>query len=120
LHRELGTLFTANFGSLINDFVDYLSLADYVCDVDRKVRQYLSTIGRRGGRKSRRQLDTATAREMVKVREARRAFRDFHAACFWSFNPEYSVTLKDVPWVAEQLMHHGGRAAWVIGARLCR
>ncbi|GEM_PF-962812 len=36
-------------------------------------RQYLAEIGRRGGTKSRRILDPATARRMVAIREARRA-----------------------------------------------
>lgn len=37
-----------------------------------KVTQYLSIIGRRGGRKSRRTLDADTARRMVRLRELRR------------------------------------------------
>ncbi len=57
---------------------------------------------------------------MVKVREARRAYREFHAACFWSNDPEYIVTLEDVPWVAERLMRFGGRRGWEKGAKLCR
>lgn len=57
---------------------------------------------------------------MVKVREARRAFRKFHTQCFWSFDPNYDVTPADVPWVAKQLMAYGGRAGWDIGAKLCR
>ena len=88
--------------------------------MDRHVLEYLSTIGRHGGRKSRRKLDAETARNMVKVREARRAFRDFHAECFWSYDPAYRVSSADVPWVAEQLMRNGGRQAWSVGARLCR
>ncbi|MBM3779190.1 MAG: hypothetical protein FJW23_13310 [Acidimicrobiia bacterium] len=88
--------------------------------MDVSVRAYLSGIGRRGGRKSRRRLDSGTAREMVRLREARRAFRRFHAQCFWSSDPDYRVTARDVPWVAEQLMKFGGRAGWERGARLCR
>jgi len=88
--------------------------------MDPTIRAYLSAIGRRGGRKSRRLLPTDTARDMVRLREARRAFRRFHTQCFWSSNPEYLVTLRDVPWVAEQLMKFGGRAGWEAGARLCR
>ena len=57
---------------------------------------------------------------MVRVREARKAFRDFHSSCFWSSDPDYVVTLDDVPWVAEKLMQHGGRAGWELGAKLCR
>ena len=88
--------------------------------MDASVRAYLAGIGRRGGRKSRRQLDPETARDMVRLREARRAFRRFYAQCFWSCDPEYLVTVRDVPWVAEQLMKFGGRAGWDLGARLCR
>lgn len=57
---------------------------------------------------------------MVRVREARRAFRRFHAQCFWSFDPKRTITSADVAWVAEQLMKNGGRDAWAVGARLCR
>jgi hypothetical protein len=84
------------------------------------VREYLRAIGRRGGLASRRTLSSATARDMVKLREARRAFRRFHALCFWSFDPSYELVQGDVPWVAKQLMTHGGRVGWEIGARLCR
>jgi hypothetical protein len=84
------------------------------------VRQYLRSIGRRGGLVSRRTLTESAARDMVKVREARRAYRRFHALCFWSFDPAYRITLSDVPWVAKQLMAHGGRSGWEIGAKLCR
>lgn len=88
--------------------------------MDAAVRAYLSEIGRRGGRKSRRRLDPETARDMVRLRDARRAYRRFHAQCFWSCDPDYAVTLDDVPWIAEQLMTFGGRAGWDLGARLCR
>jgi hypothetical protein len=57
---------------------------------------------------------------MVRLREARRAFRSFHAQCFWSSPRDYRVTPQDIPWVARQLMKHGGRDGWRIGARLCR
>ena len=85
-----------------------------------EVRRYLSTIGQRGGQKSRRALDRKTARDMVRVREARRAYRRFHTSCFWSFDPDYVVTLHDVPWVVAELRKHGGRAAWQTATRLCR
>jgi hypothetical protein len=57
---------------------------------------------------------------MVRVREARRAYRDFHTACFWSFDPSYVVGADDIEWVAERLMTYGGRAGWERGAKLCR
>jgi hypothetical protein len=57
---------------------------------------------------------------MVKVREARRAFRKFRTKCFWSYRSDLNIGPQDVAWVAEQLMKHGDREAWRIGARLCR
>jgi hypothetical protein len=84
------------------------------------VKKYLSTIGRRGGLKSRRTLDAATAREMVRVREARRAFRRFHTMCFWSYRPDLTITREDIVWVVDQLKKQGNRDAWNAGARLCR
>lgn len=87
--------------------------------MDEKTRAYLAKIGRRGGRKSRRTLDSKTARDMVRIREARRAFRRFHASCFWSSPPDFEIGLEDVPWVAETLMKHGNREAWRIGRSLC-
>ena len=86
----------------------------------KDIRDYLAEIGRRGGRKSRRTLDPDTARDMVRVREARRAFRRFRSLCFWYCRPDLKIGLSDVPWVAEQLMKNGDREAWKIGVRLCR
>jgi len=87
--------------------------------MESKVRAYLAEIGRRGGQKSRRTLDPETARSMVRVREARRMYRRFHARCFWSFNPDYRIGSSDVPWVVEQLRKHGGRDAWEAAEKLC-
>ena len=87
--------------------------------MEQRVKAYLAEIGRRGGRKSRRVLDPQTARAMVRVREARRMYRRFHAECFWSFDPDFRVGLSDVGWVAEQLRKHGGRDAWEAAGKLC-
>jgi hypothetical protein len=87
--------------------------------MDNAIRDYLAEIGRRGGRKSRRTLDPDTARNMVRIREARRAFRRFHASCFWSYRPDLEIGADDVEWVARTLMKHGNREAWEIGRRLC-
>lgn len=76
--------------------------------------------GRLGGIRSRRALDPETARAMVRVREARRAYRTYYATCFWSYRPDLVITAADVPWVAEQLRQHGGRDGWDVAARLCR
>lgn len=84
------------------------------------IRQYLAQIGALGGRRSRRVLDSHTARNMVRVREARRAFRRFRTMCFWSYRPDLVIGAADVAWVAEQLMKHGNREAWRAGVKLCR
>ena len=84
------------------------------------MRKWLAEIGRRGGKKSRRTLSPEVARLMVKVREARRAYRRFHTQCFWSFDPDFLVGPDDIHWVAERLQRHGNREAWLIGAKLCR
>jgi general stress protein YciG len=39
----------------------------------KQVREYLAEIGKRGGRASRRQLTKSHARQMVTIREAKRA-----------------------------------------------
>jgi hypothetical protein len=85
-----------------------------------EIRRYLAEIGARGGRRSRRSLSAQAARDMVRVREARRAFRRFRATCFWSCRPDLVIDSADVPWVAEQLKKHGNREAWQVAARLCR
>ena len=85
-----------------------------------ELKRYLAEIGARGGRKSRRTLSPEAARDMVKVREARRAFHRFRATCFWSYRSDLVIHSADVPWVAEQLMKHGNREAWRVAAKLCR
>lgn len=88
--------------------------------MDDAVRDYLAKIGRKGGKKSRRTLDPETARRMVRVREARRAYRRFRGSCFWSYRPDLEIGMDDVAWVAETLMKNGNREAWQIGRSLCR
>ncbi len=87
--------------------------------VDPTISQYLATIGRSGGRKSRRKLDRKQARTMVRIREARRAFRAFHDCCFWSSPVDLKVMESDIPWVIQQLRRHGGRSGWERAERLC-
>lgn len=87
--------------------------------MNRNIKKYLAEIGRKGGKKSKRFLDSKTARKMVQVREARRSFRRFHTQCFWSYDPYLKITADDLQWVADQLMKNGGRKAWEAGARLC-
>lgn len=84
------------------------------------IRRYLAEIGRKGGRKSRRSLDPEMARAMVRVREARRAFREFHATCFWPYRKDLEIGPADVEWVAETLKKNGDMRAWRRAGRLCR
>ena len=84
------------------------------------ISAYLAKIGREGGRKSRRRLSPEDARNMVRVREARRAFREFHAQCFWYMRPDMKIALADVPEVVRGLRQHGGRRGFILAARLCR
>jgi hypothetical protein len=84
------------------------------------VTEYLSSIGRKGGKKSRRILSGEDGRKMVRVREARRAFRRFHSQCFWYLRPDMRVTLADVPEIARGLRQNGGRQGFLLAAKLCR
>lgn len=87
--------------------------------MDKTIREYFARIGKVGGQRSKRKLSPESAKKMVCVREARRAFKKYQSRCFWSFDPEYRVTINDVDWVAEQLMKHGDREAWLLGSKLC-
>ncbi|MGC9453095.1 MAG: hypothetical protein ACP5I4_16815 [Oceanipulchritudo sp.] len=88
--------------------------------VEANISRYLATIGRKGGLKSRRTLGPDQARAMVRIREARRAYREFHDTCFWSNPPGFEVREQDIPWVIEQLKAHGGAEGWERARRLCR
>ena len=84
------------------------------------VRDYLAEIGRKGGVKSRRRLSSEEARDMVHVREARRAFRRFHARCFWHLREDMKVGLEDIPEIVRGLRTHGGHEGFLLAAKLCR
>ena len=83
------------------------------------IRDYLATIGRRGGRKSRRSLTPEQAREMVRIREARRAFHKFHTQCFWYMTPTIEITSADLPDIARGLRTYGGHEGYRLAARIC-
>jgi len=55
---------------------------------------------------------------MVAVREARRAFRRFHASCFADERADRQIVLADVAWVCEHLETRGSTDARRAGARL--
>lgn len=84
------------------------------------MREYLSEIGRKGGKKSRRQLSSQAAKDMVRVREARKIYRKFFAQCFWAFDPQLKIAVNEIPWIVAQLKKNGNRSAWEAAERLCR
>ncbi len=85
-----------------------------------EIRDYMAQIGRRGGLRSKRALAPSEARNMSYIREIRRAYREFHAQCFWSNPKEYRPNLNDAPWIISQLKKSGGMAGWKRATRLCR
>lgn len=85
-----------------------------------KIRKYLAQIGRLGGLRSRRTLTREAARDMVAVREARRAYRRFHEECFAPAPADLRVYRDDVPWLAERLIRHGGSTAQDVGRRIAQ
>ena len=87
--------------------------------MEKSIRDYLASIGEKGGCKSKRKLNSVQAQLMVKVREARRAYRKYYAQCFWSYRPDLKISMNDVRWVGEQIMKHGDRKAFIIGSKLC-
>ena len=89
-----------------------------VSSAARTVEKLDPAVRRRGSRSGR--LSSADARDMVRVREARRAFRDFYAQCFWYLDPDLRVTLRDVPEIVRGLRQNGGRKGFLVAARLCR
>lgn len=87
--------------------------------MDAQLKSYLSEIGRKGGRRSRRSLSSEEARQMVRVREARRLYRMFHDRCFWNAPSDLLIGRDDIDWVARKLRENGGRAGWVAAYKLC-
>jgi hypothetical protein len=87
---------------------------------DNPISIYLAQIGRKGGMKSRRALSPDDARDMVRVREAQRAFRRFYAQCFWYLRTDMKVTLKDIPEIVRGLRQNGGRTGFILAEKLCR
>jgi hypothetical protein len=58
--------------------------------------------------------------ENARVRAAREAFRKFHAQCFWYLRADLEITLAEVPMIADGLRKNGGRAGFLLAAKLCR
>ena len=89
-------------------------------DAQDPVEARLAPVDGRGGPGSHRTSPSAEVRDRVRVREARRAFRDYHAQCFWYLRPDMQVTLGDIPEIVRGLRRNGGRKGFLLAARLCR
>lgn len=87
--------------------------------MDAHLKSYLSEIGRRGGQRGRRALTSEDAREMVRIREARKLYRVFYDRCFWNAPKDLCIGREDIEWVAQKLRENGGREGWEASARLC-
>ncbi len=91
-----------------------------IIKMDQAIKNYLSAIGQKGGQKSKRVLTKTKAKEMVRLREAKKAYRLFYHQCFWSFDPHLKIKVNDVDWIVTQLKKCGNRETLLWVARLCR
>ncbi len=87
--------------------------------VPKEVHAYLAAIGRKGGAKSRRSLSSETARDMVRVREARRMFNlltlieEYRERCLWFLRPDYAPkTTAEIVRVLDLIERYGDRAGY--------
>ena len=88
-------------------------------DVPTDVRRYLAEIGRRGGVRSRRKLTSEQAHDMVRLREAKKAFKLFHTECFWYLDPNMKITIRDLPEIVRGLRANGGQRGFLLANKLC-
>lgn len=51
---------------------------------------------------------------------ARRAFKEFFAQCFWSYDPQLQITEQHIPFIIRELRHNGGHKGYRVAAELCR
>ena len=56
----------------------------------------------------------------ARLRTARRAFRRFHAQCFWYLRVDLEITLADLPMIVDGLRKNGGHSGFLLAAKLCR
>lgn len=86
----------------------------------KAISEYFAGIGKKGGARSRRALSSKDAKEMVRIRETRRAYRKYHAQCFWYMPPDMEVKPSDIPEIIRGLQKYGGRQGFLLAAKLCR
>lgn len=85
-----------------------------------KTGAYRARMSRKGGAKSRRILSSEDARNIVRIREAQRAFDRYYAQCFWYLRSDMKVTISDIPEIVRGLRQNGGRAGYMLAERLCQ
>jgi len=85
-----------------------------------QINSYLSEIGRKGGEKSRRILDSEDAKNMVRIREAKRAFKKYYAQCFWFMREDLEINLENISEIINGLRQNGGRQGFLLAAKLCQ
>jgi len=88
--------------------------------IQKELSAYFSALGRKGGAKSRRVLSSDEARQMVRIREARRIFKRFYAQCFWYMRPDLNITRETIPVLVRGLRQNGGRQGFLLAAKLCQ
>jgi len=52
------------------------------------------------------------------IEEAKQIYKIYYAKCFWSFKEDLKITMKEIPWIIEQLFKHGDTRAWQIAIEL--
>jgi hypothetical protein len=84
-----------------------------------EISAYFAKMGRKGGQTSRRTLTPSEAKNMVRIREARHAFKNYYSRCFWYMPSDLVVAPSDIPEIARGLRTNGGREGFLLAARLC-
>lgn len=94
-------------------------MSPHMKPASNEVRAYLAAIGRKGGAKSRRRLASETARDMVRVREARRVFHlsklidEYRDQCLWFLRPDYfPKSTSEIMTVLDLIERYGDRAGY--------
>lgn len=105
-------------GVTITKPFDILSQAAYDKHMDPAIKNYLSSIGRIGGAKSKRRLSATEAKAMVRIREAKRAFKQYYTECFWHLKPDLKITRDNIHIVVNGLKNYGDRKAFFLAHKL--
>jgi hypothetical protein len=64
--------------------------------------------------------ETVESKRARRLALARKAFKEFSAQCFWSWNEDAEITEATIPLVIQGLRLHGGHKGYKIAAELCQ